>query len=246
MKMSYEHKSRVHIYSIPIILKIISIILIILLPIYLFFPQFLSRVFTAIVSPVWTFEKAINKESSPLPLELQNATIAELQKQNEELRSMLKYASTSSPGVLVPIIKKPPYTVYDSYLIDIKNVSNVHIGDRVYVPGNVLVGEIVEINGRIAKVKLYSSYGEKYNVTIGKDNIETPAIGLGGGAFQVVLPKDLKIVQNDVVIIPDLSTSVFGIVQSVSIDPARAFSTILFSQPINIYEQKWVILNLHL
>jgi cell shape-determining protein MreC len=202
--------------------------------------------FTAIVSPIWAFEKTINNEPRPLPLEFQNATIAELQKQNEELKSILKYASTSDSGVLVPIIKKPPYTVYDSYLVDIKNVSSARIGDKVYVPGKVLVGEIVEINGRIAKVKLYSSYGEKHNVIIGKNNIETPATGQGGGAFQVVLPKDLEIVQNDTVIIPDLSASVFGIVQSVTVDPARAFSTILFSQPINIYEQKWVIINSHL
>ena len=97
----------------------------------------------------------------------------------------------------------------------------------------------------LAKLNLFLNTYLSQNLVrqIGKNNIQAIALGIGGGAFEVILPKDVKIVENDTVMIPDLSTSVFGIVKNITIDAGRAFSTILFSQPINIYEQKWVFIN---
>ncbi|MDO8430646.1 MAG: hypothetical protein Q7S72_01480 [Candidatus Taylorbacteria bacterium] len=236
--MSYEHRSNVHVKGIPLPFKIVSVIIIILLPIYLFFPKFFPNVFTFVLGPFWK----IRQEEPVLSREMRDAFISELQKENTDLKTLLNTSTTSSVQTIAYILKKPPFTAYDNYIIDIGKHKDVHIGDKVYAIGNVLLGEISEIDASIAKVKLYSSYGEKYTVFIGKNNIETIATGLGGGAFEVVLPKDVKIVENDTVTIPDLRISVFGIVKSVTIDPARAFSTILFSQPLNIYEQKWVLI----
>ncbi len=235
--MSYEHRSNVQVKGIPLPIKIISIVIVLLLLVYLFFPQFLPRIATFTAQPFWKTvdERPIISET------LQVTLIKELQKENADLKSNLHSTSTFNVPHVVPIVKKPPFTAYDSYIIDIGDI-HVSNGDKVFAIGNVLLGEVFEVNGRYAKIKLYSSYGEKYDVLIGKNNIETTATGQGGGAFEVVLPKDVKIGENDTVYIPDLSLSIFGIVKSVKIDPARAFSTILFSQPINIYEQKWVLL----
>jgi cell shape-determining protein MreC len=235
MKMSYEHRSNVNRRSVPLTIKIITILIAVLILVYTIFPKFLPSIVTAIVSPFWHSEDTSTVNSS-----LQSAVMSELIKQNNELKEMLN-RNTSTTGLLLAyIVKKPPYTAYDSYIIDIGKKNQVAVGDKVYAQGNVLLGEIVEINLNYAKVKLYSSYNEKYEVLVGPKSIQATATGRGGGSFEVILPKESKIVENDIVMIPDLSPSVFGTVRSVSVDPARAFSTILFSQPINIYEQKWV------
>jgi len=235
MKMSYEHRSNVNRRGVPLTIKIISILIAILILVYIIFPKFLPSVVTAIVSPFWHSEtKDITNTV------LQSAVVEELKKQNSELKEILNRNASTSSMLLAYVVKKPPYTAYDSYIIDIGRESKVTVGDRVYAQGNVLLGEIVEINLNYAKVKLYSSYNEKYEVLVGPKSIQATATGRGGGSFEVILPKESKIVENDIVMIPDLSPSVFGIVKNVSVEPARAFSTILFSQPINIYEQKWV------
>lgn len=240
MKMSYEHRSSVNIKNFPITLKFINISIVIIVIISLIFPTFISGIITGIVGQFWNIKKNISTEKVYVSMELQNTTIIELQKENSDLKYIMGRTSSSSSMVLAYIIKKPPFTAYDSYIIDIGKNNNIKIGNKVYAAGNVLLGEILEINNNFAKVKLYSSYGEKYDVLIGKNDIEAVATGKGGGSFEVVLPKESKIRINDTVTVPDLDVSVFGIVRGISIDPVRSFSTILFSQPVNIYEQRWV------
>ena len=238
--MSYEHKSNVNVRNFSIPTKFLVFVIIFLLLLCMFFPRFVSGLFIKIAGPFWNIEKDIKTEKIRVSIDLQNTTILELEKENSDLKEIMARNSSSSPMLLSYIVKKPPFTAYDSYVIDIGKNSGVKNGDKVYANGNLLLGEIVEINGNFAKVKLYSSYGEKFDVLIGKNNIEATATGKGGGAFEVVLPKDSKVQLNDSVSVPDLNVSVFGIVKNISRDPARAFSTVLFSQPINTYEQKWV------
>ena len=238
--MSYEHKSNVNVRNFSIPTKFLVFVIIFLLLLCMFFPRFVSGLFIKIAGPFWNIEKDIKTEKIRVSIDLQNTTILELEKENSDLKEIMARNSSSSPMLLSYIVKKPPFTAYDSYVIDIGKNSGVKNGDKVYANGNLLLGEIVEINGNFAKVKLYSSYGEKFDVLIGKNNIEATATGKGGGAFEVVLPKNSKVQLNDSVSVPDLNVSVFGIVKNISRDPARAFSTVLFSQPINIYEQKWV------
>lgn len=238
--MSYEHKSNVNVRNFSIPAKFFVFVIIFLILLCILFPRFVSGLFIKIAGPFWNIEKDIKTEKIRVSIDLQNTTILELEKENSDLKEIMARSSSSSPMLLSYIVKKPPFTAYDSYVIDIGKNSGVKIGDKVYANGNVLLGEIVEINGSFAKVKLYSSYGEKFDVLIGKNDIEATATGKGGGAFEVVLPKDSKVQLNDSISVPDLNVSVFGIVRNISRDPARAFSTVLFSQPLNIYEQKWV------
>ncbi len=239
--MSYEHKSNVSTKGFPNVIKILSSIILILFLMYFFVPGFFPRLFASIAYPFWS----LSKKKAPESIELQDTVILELQKENTYLQTVLMRNASSTKYFLAPIIKKPPFSAYDSYIVNIGNTDEVKVGSRVYAIGNVLLGEVVEKNGSFAKVKLYSSYGEKFNVNIGKNNIQTIATGQGGGSFESILPKDVKIQVGDTVMIPNLELSVFGIVKSVYIQPERAFSTILFSQPLNIYEQEWVLIDTH-
>lgn len=237
--MNYEHRSSIRHNGVSTSIKVIGIFAIIITIIYTFAPKFFPNLMTIIAIPFWGIEENIRKDHIIISTELQNAMINELLKENRELKVIVHNSSTSTIPKFAFIVKKPPFTVFDSYIINTADI-DAKIGDKVYVSGSILIGEIVEKNGSYAKVKLYSSYGEKFNVLIGKNSIQASAIGRGGGSFEVVLPKDVKIQVGDTVLIPDLTPSVFGIVRDVAIDSGRAFSTILFTQPVNIYEQKWV------
>lgn len=245
--MNYEHKSNIkrnvfreHIGSI---IKTIISICIILTAIYFFFPGFFPSVFTTISSPLWNISKNYDKNRPAIPPETENPTILELQNENTQLKSLLGRpdAENQKHRMLAYILKKPPFSAYDIFIIDLGSNNGIKVKDKVYALGDVLVGEIIEVEGMSSKVKLYSSSGEKYEVLIGNRAIQVSALGKGGGNFEAILPREVGINEGEIVTVPNISSSVFGVVQKVIVDPARYLSTILFSQPVNLYEQKWLL-----
>lgn len=237
--MNYELKSSIRRKKIALPIKITLLVTIVLVAFQFIFPTFLSSVVTAIVSPVWKVNIPQYTGLDQLSDNVKDTMISQLKKENIELKEIMGRLINKN-AVIAYIIKKPPFTAYDSFILDIGTNSRVKKGDKVYVQGNFLIGEIAEVFSDTSRVKLFSSYGEKYDVLIGDKNIQATATGRGGGSFEVVIPRDLKVIEGDSVSIPNIMGSTFGIVGKVIADPARAFSTVLFSQPINIYEQKWV------
>lgn len=212
---------------------------------YVLFPKLLPGIFTSVASPFWDFEKDIRGGNITVSAELENSLISELLRENEELKSILGRTSSSTP-ILAYILKKPPFTAYDGLILDVGYDDGIDVGYKVYAVGDILLGEVTDTQSKTSKVKLYSSQGEKYDVSIndsaGEYTLTATALGRGGGTFEASLPRDIKVKEGDIITIPNLSPSVFGIVKEVIADPARTFSTVLFSQPVNIFEQKWVLI----
>ncbi len=239
MKMNYVLRSSIHKRKIFWPIKVVGVIVLVLVLLHFAAPTFLSSIITTIVSPVWNINSGNRPSLNQLPDNTKDMIISELTKENFELKEIMNRA-VSKNLVLAYVLKKPPFTAYDSFILDVGSNDRVEKGDGVYVLGNILIGETEEVFSNTSKVKLYSTYGEKYDVLIGEQNIQATAVGRGGGLFETIIPRDVKVSEGDTIIIPNISSSVFGIVSKVIADPARAFSTIIFSQPINIYEQKWV------
>lgn len=237
--MNYELKSSIRKNKISLPIKVLIIIAFIIFILYIFVPSLFSSLLLPLANPLWSIRFNISTTTYMVPEGAKDLIIDKLNKENEELKSLLGRASTSRT-ILAYILKKPPFTAYDSYIIDIGSNNNVKKGDKVYLYGNILVGEISEVYGETSKVLLYSSFGQKYDVIIGSQNIQATATGRGGGAFEAILPRDVKVSIGDQVNIPDITNAVFGTVIDIISEPANVYSTIVFSQPINIYEQKWV------
>lgn len=241
--MNYELKSSIHNKKISLPIKIVFIFIIILLILHFTLPQLLSSAIMIIVKPFWNLNRGLEPDINMLLPETQNIIISQLKKENIELKDML--GRKESRNLLIAyILKKPPFSAYDSFVLDVGTKDGVSIGDKVYASGNILIGDIAEVSYSSSKARLYSSYGTEYEIFIGEKNIQTKAIGRGGGTFEAVIPRDTKISEGDTISIPDISNSVFGVVGNIIADPTHVFSTVVFSQPINIYEQKWVLISL--
>ena len=242
--MNYELKSSIKRNRLGLPFKVVIIVIALLVILRFILPNLLNNILMTFVRPVWIIGRDSSVNIPMLLPETQNAIIAELKKENSELKAMFNRTSNTDL-VLGYILKKPPYTVYDSYIIDIGSQHGVSVGDKVYVSGDILVGDIQEVSNNSSKVRLFSSYGTKFDILISDKNVEAIATGGGGGSFLTVVPRDLKIKEGDIITVPDISNSVFGRVGKVIVDPARAFSTVIFSQSINLYEQKWVLVSIN-
>jgi cell shape-determining protein MreC len=241
--MSYELKSSIQRNKIGLPIKIVTLIVVLLVIFYFVAPNILSNTLLTIIKPFWSVNRGDAPSVASLSSGTQNILIQELQNENNELKSILG-RDEQNDYVMAYILKKPPYIAYDTFVLDVGTDHNIKVGDKVYSSGNILIGDIAEVYSSTSKVKLYSSSGTKYEVLIGEANIQATATGRGGGSFETALPRDVKVSEGDVVSIPDISNTVFGIVGKIIADPVRSFSIIIFSQPINIYEQKWVLVSL--
>lgn len=224
-----------------------------------FTPHFFPALFTSIARPFWRTEFGVASGSLSSPATLLNEnqslkrslddaqvrlqTIQSIENENAELKALLGRAS-STPRILAAVLKRPPLSRYDELVIDIGQDKNLSTTSTVYASGNILIGKVSDVLGQTAKVILFSSPGQKYDVMIGATHASAVAIGRGGGQYEAQLPRDVKVSEGDEVSAPALNDRAFGIVTAVLSNPADPFETIIFAPPVNIYQLRWVLVDI--
>jgi cell shape-determining protein MreC len=224
-------------------------------------PHAFSGLMTALARPFWRTSFAIQngvlkspeellKENAELQAELaglkQNiasSSIGAILSENDELRAMFHRASTT-PYALAAVLARPPFMPYDELIIDLGSVDGVSSTTKVYAPGNVLIGRVAEALSQTSKVSLFSSPGEKYNVLIGASHVPASAIGIGGGQYRAEVPHGTALSVGDAVSDSTLKNGPMGMIISLVTDPANPFDTILFAPGVNIYELRFVLVDL--
>ena len=245
LKSSFRTKDRV-----PMPLKILMVMIVILVLFYLVFPRAFPTFFTTLIKPFWTAEQGIRYGDTSIEelrkilaaSETNTAQNNALMQENADLKSLLGRSSLTRP-LLATVLKRPPFSAYDTLILDVGKELKVEPGNRVYALGNIPIGEIAEVIDGTSKVRLYSSAGEKFQILIGPTHIEATATGRGGGYFEVSLPRDTKIKVGDNALISSLGNSFVGTVEGTASEPSEPFSKILFRQPVNIYEMRWVLVD---
>jgi len=163
-----------------------------------------------------------------------------LSAENDDLKIALNRKDLNKKSILSIILVKPFLSPYDTLIIDVGNDQNISVGDKVVADGNTFIGYVSEVYNNTSKVVLYSSPGEKVNVLIGNSNIEKEAVGMGGGNFEVDVPREVDVKEGDSIIMPSISPNVFGVISKIEYQSADAFQKVLFNSPVNVSELKWV------
>ena len=182
--------------------------------------------------------RRLNQELSKIKADLSIQKI--LQKENEDLKALLGRDGARKNAVLSAVLVRPSISPFDVIIIDAGINEGVKEGDRVFYEGSVAIGEVEEAYSRSSKVKLYSSPGEKFVALIGETSAQVEMEGLGGGNFAAKLPRDVEVKKGDAAVVPSISTSVFGFVENIELNPTDSFQKIIFKIPANLSELKWV------
>ncbi|MFA6340819.1 MAG: rod shape-determining protein MreC [Candidatus Paceibacterota bacterium] len=220
------------------------------------------NIFMDLASPLWKVEKSVLsffsenmdvlrsktsliKENTALKEEIsfniKNKALYEVvKKENEDMKEILSRKRSNTKQILSAVLVKPFLSPYDTLIIDLGSASGISVGDKVVAFGDTYIGYIGGVSADTSKVILYSSSGEKVNVLIGKSNVLKEAIGVGGGNFTVEMPRGSEIIEGDSVVIPSISSNVFGTVEKINFKETDSFETVLFKSPVNVSELKWV------
>jgi len=243
-----------------IVFGAVGLVIVILLT-YGIFPRFFPALFSAIGLPMWKTENSIATNGSGVwgyfaskrslleentQLKEQNALLSNqllgyttLLEENTQLKEALGRAPEGK-AILAAVLKRPPLTAYDTMIVDVGEKDGVTLGDKVVIGGNNVIGDVAEVESLTSKVRLYSSNGIHTDVELGSTTIPTVAVGRGGGNFEATVPRDASVHQGDLITLPGARLQILGIVEDKTIDPARAFQTILFRTPFNMSEIKWL------
>jgi len=203
-------------------------------------------IFQSIRDTVKLFQskKVLVVENEELKKQLETMVVDALavdivRQENVDLKEILG-RTEDKKVLLASVLRTPPFSPYDTFILDVGEDHDVQIGDYVFVGGHVLIGEIVEVNQSSSKAQLFSSPGKTVTVLIGKKPVSVEAVGRGGGNFEIILSREIPIVAGESVIVPQIDSMVLGVVGQVDMDPAKTFQKVLFSTPINIQGVRWV------
>lgn len=162
-------------------------------------------------------------------------------KDNEKSRSVASKKS-GQKYLSAPILVRPPQSPYDALIVDAGSRDGVKKGMIATAYGDVFLGYVSEVFGRTSKITLISFPKRETNVMLASSSISAIAVGKGGGNFEIVLPRSIKISPGEAVLTLGRNQMLVGIVEKIIADFSDPFQKILFRLPVNIQELKYVIL----
>lgn len=165
-----------------------------------------------------------------------------IKNENDDLKNILGRKPANKKTILAAILVKPFLSPYDTLIVDVGSADGVSLGDKILADGITFIGYVSEVFSNESKIMLYSSPGEKIKVLIGNNNIQKEAEGVGGGNFIAEMPKEAGVKEGDPIVIPSISANIFGVVEKINFKEADSLETVLFKNPVNISELKWVLI----
>lgn len=256
MKMKYHLKNREKGkgFFLPVFILFLLFILT-----ALFFPNILPGKINSLAKPVWLTKNILGQRIGEMAsllnaksdLVMQNIELKKeisnsenirirniiLEKENADLKKLLGI-KTNESYISARVLSKDSQSPYGTIIID-TGKKNIAKGNEVYAEG-ILIGLIDEVYSDTAKVRLLSASGNKFKVEIGETAIEGIAEGLGGGDFQIELPRGIDVNIGDEIISADLNLKLLGFVEYIDQEERSSFQKILFKTPVNINQLKWV------
>lgn len=209
---------------------------------------------------LWRGEAHLSQEASIAPAWLGgksdlDARVKELQIANDELRTRITSleaiestyydlvgeigTSTKKDEILAKIIRRPPFTVFDSYVVDVGLDAGVEIGDLV-LAHNIPVGIVKSVTKNNSVVNLFSSPGEMLLVSFGTSSTQYEAYGISNAGLRSDIPIDTEITNESKVTLSDREISIVGTVHAIDKDSDSTYQSVFISLPFDISNTNWL------
>ncbi len=205
--------------------------------------HFLSR-FLGPTLEYWRGKQALVDENISLrekvtALEFEKSTLTLALNQEHSLEALL--GRLPQPGeVIASVLTRPPQSPYDLFIIDAGERDGIAVGAQAGLPEGPLLGTISDVFASSAKVKLFSSAGEKTEAVLERGNTPVILEGRGGGAFRVKVPRETPAVIGDRIISADTSYRLLGVIEDISVSSTDSFKEISARSPANIFDVRLI------
>lgn len=160
-------------------------------------------------------------------------SIKRLLEENMQLRALAE-AGEADDRMVARVISRPGSLNYDLIQIDKGTDDGVVVGAPVYTGIDTVVGVVVQATASYAFVDLFTSPGFLSTAFIVGPNVFSPIEGMGGGVARVKLPQGVSLETGQVVILPGISSGVYGEIVSVQNAPTQPEQYGYITSPVSI------------
>jgi cell shape-determining protein MreC len=160
-------------------------------------------------------------------------SIQRLIEENMDLRSMLRMEK-SEDRLVARVLKRPNILPYDLLQIDKGSEDGVVVGAPVYSGLDSLIGIVVSVTNTHSFVDLFTSPDFTSTAFIFGPDIFAPIEGMGGGVARVKLPQGVSIKVGQLVILPGVSSAVYGEIIEVQNEPTQPEQYGYIAPPLGI------------
>lgn len=174
-------------------------------------------------------------------LRVKEMEFAQMKVLYEDMRG-LSTASSSVSKTVARILSKPPFTPYDSFVVDAGTISGVEVGDLVYAHNALAIGRISHVAESMSTVTLFSSGGEVQEFEVLRTGTSIEVYGKGGGNFELSVPKDFDIVEGDVLQESSSGLSAVATVYNVDKTSQNSFKKVYARVPWSVFQSRFVLI----
>lgn len=243
MKTRYSRRTSVLTPVRLLVAGVLGIVLIIVLSVRVLAPG----AFDTVASPLWSFGDSMTREFAAEPAQSAEALslqVQELANENLLLRTRLRDVGAerelpSDSGLLAGVRARPPVSPYDVLVLDIGSGAGVADGMVAYALG-VPVGTVAQVNGSSARVLLYSAPERITEGWIGESRNPVTLIGIGSGAFEADVARELPVAEGELVYVPGSGAVPIGRVERIESHASSPRSALRIKPLVNPLTLTWV------
>lgn len=180
-------------------------------------------------------------EQSLKQVELKNELLLT---ENEMLRRELGLRKGSTEeGIYAAVLSHPPLTPFDTLVIDTKDTRGIETGNKVFAGDNVFIGTVKSTEDQTALVELLSNAKRKTEGILARTETAVVLEGIGGGAFEFIVPEAFDVEPGDLVVTPGSDRFAIARVVEKQVDENGSFVNVLLEQLVNFKTLQWVRIN---
>lgn len=167
-------------------------------------------------------------------------SMQDIQNQNTLLKNELSYVTHPVDIITAQVLDVSSESLYNNMIIDEGSLDGIKIGQLVTSQGTIGLGTVASVSSHTATISLFSGPDFSGDVLLKPENITVPAIGQGGGSFEIHIPQSISVAKGDMIAFPSNPSITIGIVGSIIFDPRNPFQTVLARTPVNIQQLRFV------
>lgn len=197
-----------------------------------------AGLFWRVAAPVMRMRNALTAgeaESLRAQLAAADARLADrnlLYKEVIELRERLGRADAPKGRLLAGVLQRPPWTPYDTLLIDAGENLGVAQDALVSAGGQGLIGRVSEVYATTARVELFSAPGASYQAVL-NGTLPIAVEGQGGGSLRAEVPAGTQVKAGDTVSFPGLMGGIVALVSATEAKEGESFILVYMRLPAN-------------
>ncbi len=225
------------------------------------FPRLIAGAVSVLVYPFHTTVNWLNTSTDSLPqywrarqeliatiedLQIRLATetgtqlsVRRLREENQRLRALLGEVETNE-RILARVLNRPISLPYDLIQLDRGSRDGVEVGATVFVGFDSVIGVVVFAANNYSLVELVTSHGFKSTAYVIGPGVFLPLDGVGGGMARLRAPQGLDLPLGSPVILPGVSSGVYGEVVSVQNEPTQPEQFAYVAPPFSLEELVYV------